>query len=487
MSNTISREKAIELLWRAGNLDWKLSSPQKIIKQGILEDTTKISVVMCARRLGKTYLMLTLAIEKCLQIPRATVKLVFPRQKMAKKHVVPELRKILEDCPKDLKGEFKVADLEWLFPNGSRIQFAGCDGGNIEGIRGGNSHLNIVDEAGFADDLSYAVRSVLGPTVKLTGGRTILVSTPSRSENHEFIQDWVLPYMAENRIKVFSIFDNPQFTDAIIQDALEDYPEGENDVSFRREYMCEIIRDVEKTILPSFTAQKEKLLVTAEYERPVYCDKYVSLDIGGTDLTALLFGFYDYESATLVIEREFVCDGTTNTAVLAENILRIEKELWTNPIDKSVEVPFKRVADNNNAILLTDLQRLHGLTFTKTKKDKKHAALNALDVAIQQDRLIIHPSCEHLLYHLKMAEWNNAQTQFKRLKDSPSKKIRGGHADCLDALLYLHRNVVKSHNPFPTGYGKKTGPNIFQSLHEDQSPKPAMAQVIAQMLKLKKK
>lgn len=486
MTKEINREKAVELLWRQGILDWKLSPPQKIIKKGIIEDSTKISVVMCARRLGKTFLMLTMAAEVCLQNPGAVVKYVFPKQKAAKRNIFPEIKKIFADCPKDIQPELKVADLEVRFKNGSVIQLAGCDNSNIENIRGGNSNLNIVDEAGFADDLTYAVRSVLGPTVKLTKGRTILVSTPSRSENHEFIQDWVLPYMAENRIKVFSIYDNPQFTDAIIQDALEDYPEGENDPGFRREYMCEIIRDTEKTILPSFTAQKEKLLVTADYERPVYCDKYVSLDIGGVDLTAILFGFYDYENATLVIEREFVCDGTTNTAVLAENILRIEKELWTNPIDKSVEVPYKRIADNNNAILLTDLQKLHGLTFTKTKKDKKHAALNALDVTIQQDRIIIHPSCEHLLYHMKMAEWNNAQTQFKRLKDSPSKKIRGGHADCLDALLYLHRNIVKSHNPFPSGYGKLSGPNIFTSLHKPTLDVSSVGQVFEQLFKKKK-
>jgi hypothetical protein len=481
----ISRDKAIEMLWEAGVLDYKLSEPQRIIKKGIIEDTTKISVVMCARRLGKTYLMLTMAIEKCLQTPGAVVKYAFPKQKAAKKNIVPNMKKILEDCPKHLMPEFKVAELCYRFPNGSEIQMAGTDNGNIENIRGGDSWLNIVDEAGFCDDLTYGVRSVLGPTVKLTKGRTILVSTPSRSENHEFIQDWVLPYMVEDRIKVFSIFDNPQFTDAIIKDALDDYPEGENDPGFRREYMCEIIRDAEKTILPSFTAQKESILVTADYQRPVYCDKYVSLDIGGSDLTALLFGFYDYEKATLVIEREFVCDGTTNTAILAENIRRIEAELWKNPIDNTVEQPYKRISDNNNAILLTDLQKLHGLVFSKTKKDKKHAALNALDVSIQQERLIIHPSCLHLIYHLKFAEWNNAQTSFKRLKDSPSGKIRGGHADCLDSLLYLHRSIVKSHNPFPQGYGRPSGSNIFTSLHEPVANLSSVAQTFEKLFKKK--
>lgn len=247
--------------------------------------------------------------------------------------------------------------------------------------------------------------------------------------------------------------------------------------------MCEIIRDAEKTILPSFTAQREKVIVTADYERPVYCDKYVSLDIGGSDLTALLFGFYDYQNATLVIEREFVCDGTTNTNILAENIRRIEAELWTNPIDMTVEVPYKRISDNNNAILLTDLQKLHGISFTKTKKDKKHAALNSLDVTIQQEKLIIHPSCVHLIHHAKFAEWNNSQTSFKRLKDSPTGKIRGGHADCLDSLLYLHRSVSKSHNPFPSGYGAMTGSNVFTTLHKPAPDKSTSTSIFEQLFK----
>ena len=186
-----------------------------------------------------------------------------------------------------------------------------------------------------------------------------------------------------------------------------------------------------------------------------------------------------------MIEREYVCDGTTNTEVLAENIRRIEKELWTNKVDNTVEQPYKRIADNNNAILLTDLQNLHGLTFTKTKKDKKHAALNALDVTIQQERLIIHPSCLHLIYHMKFAEWNNSQTSFKRLKDSPTGKIRGGHADCLDSLLYLHRNIVKSHNPYPQGYGRISGSNVFTSLHKPEANLSSVAKAFEQIFKKK--
>jgi hypothetical protein len=461
--STVSREQAIEALWDAGVLDWKLTEPQKIIKKGIVEDKSKISVVMCARRLGKSYLALTMAVEACLQNPDSIVKYVFPKQKSAKKNILPIMKTILEDCPKHLRPVFMAADLLYKFPNGSELQMAGSDNGNIENIRGGNSSLNIVDEAGFCDDLTYAVRSVLAPTTKLTQGRTILVSTPSRYEDHEFIQDWALKYQAEGRIRVFTIFDNPQFTEAIIKDALDDYPDGEKDPGFRREYMCEIVRSADTSILPSFSSEVEKVIVRSDYQRPVFYDSYVSMDIGGSDLTAVVFGYYDYLNATTVIEDELIFGKEVNTKAVAEAIRKKEGELWKNSIDESIIPPYLRIADNNNLIMLTDLQRDHGITFIPTRKDNREAAINALDVALSQHKVVIHPRCTHTLYHMKFARWNKTRTNFLKLKDSPSGQIKGGHADALAAIIYLHRNVIKSKNPYPIGYGQISGSQVFKS------------------------
>jgi hypothetical protein len=482
----ISVDKAKEALWEQGVLDWKLSEPQRIIKKGILEDFNKVSVVLCSRRLGKTYLLCTLAIETCLRKPFAVVKYAFPKQNMAKKNLFPVMRKILDDCPTHLKPQYISSEKVFRFPNGSEIQISGTDNGGFDNLRGGDADFCAVDEAGFCDDLTYGIRSVLGPTVKLTKGRIVMVSTPSRSESHEFIQDWVLKYMIEDRIRVYTIYDNPQFNAEAIKEAEEEYPDGVKDPMFRREYLCEIIRDAGKTILPSFNNENERIIVTDQFEMPVFCDKYVSMDIGGSDLTAVLFGFYDYLNATLVIQDEFICDGTTNTEILAENIRRIEAELWTNPIDRSVLQPYLRVSDNNNKILLTDLQKLHGLTFTTSKKDKREAAINALDVAIGQHKLIIHPKCKTLLYHLKFAEWNNARTDFKRLKDSPTGKIRGGHADGLPALLYMHRSVVKSHNPYPQNYGHVHDSNVFKSLLKPSSDTSNVGEIFKHLFKKNK-
>lgn len=475
------QKKARDKLWELGILDWKLSEPQKIIKKSILEDDNKISVVLCSRRLGKTYLLLSMAVEVCLKKEYAVVKYAFPKGNMAKKMLAPVMRKLIIDCPDHLKPEYMVAERCYRFKNGSEIQISGTDNDGWENLRGGDSDMNCIDEAGFCNDLSYGVRSVMSPTVKITKGRTVMVSTPSRSENHEFIQEWVYPYKAENRIKIYTIYDNPNFNQEAIKEAEEEYPRGVEDDGFRREYLCHIIRGTEKSILPSFTEIAEVEIVRDDFVVPTHCDKYVSLDPGGKDLTGILFGYYDYEQASLVILDEIAVDGNTNTSILADMIKEKEKTYWINPIDKSQLEPYKRVSDVNNAILLTDLQKLHGISFTKTKKDKKQAALNALDVAILQRGVIIHPRCVNLIYHMRHAEWNNTQTEFKRLKASPSGKLAASHCDLLDCLLYMHRSVVKSHNPFPSGYGLSMSYSSFQGVREDKPSHSALGDALSQL------
>jgi hypothetical protein len=168
-------------------------------------------------------------------------------------------------------------------------------------------------------------------------------------------------------------------------------------------------------------------------------------------------------------EDEIIADGTTNTEIIAQLIKDTEKKLWTNPIDMSLIPPYMRVIDTNNKILATDLLKLHNLLFTPVKKDKRQAAINSLDIAISKRQIIINPKCKHLIYHMKFAEWNNQQTDFKKLKDSPTGKIRGGHADALAAMIYMHRSVIKSKNPVPKGYGQPSGSGYFKSLHDKPS------------------
>jgi hypothetical protein len=491
MSKLISADKAKELLWEAGELSWKLRGCQNEIRESILNNTDKIQVVAAGRRTGKSFTLCLMALELCLKHPNTIVKYACPKQKMVSSIIRPIIRDILEDCPKHLKPEWKTAEKIYEFKNGSQIHIAGTDNENAESLRGARADFAILDESGFMNQLGYIVRSVISPILKTSklpgvGGKLVMASTPSKTSNHEFMEKFFFPMQIAGKLKVYTIHDNPNFTDDIREEIRREYPLLENDPEYLREYMCIPTDTGENSILPSFSGQIRNATITDKFEMSPYCHRYVGLDIGGKDLTVALFGYYDYLDATLVIQDEIVADGSVNTQILADLIKETEKKHWTNPIDKSVNEPYLRVSDTNNAILLTDLYKLHGILFSKAKKDKRDAALNALDVDIMNLRIKIHPRCKTLIYHMTYAEWNKNGTDFKQLKDSVVGEIRGGHADALAAMLYLHRSVQKKLNPFPPGYGISTNPNNFNSLHKKAPESGSIADLFSKIIKKKR-
>lgn len=462
------KKEAIKELWRSGVLSWKLRGVQKIMYDKFHQETSKRVLFLCSRRLGKTTTSLIIALEYCLQHSNIIVKYLNPHLKDAKTIIRPIMRQIMEDCPTDvIQSEidaWREADKQYVFGNGSCIQLGGCDQGNAESLRGGASHLAIIDEAGFSENLTYNLRSIIAPTLTTTRGKMLILSTPSKSPSHEFLVNYVFPLQAENRLVKFTIHDNPNFTKEDIDDIIKDYPEGVNDPDFRREYLCEVVMDMEKMVINNFTPQLEEELVK-EVPTPNYYDPYVSMDLGFVDLTFLLFGYYDFNEAKLVILDELIMDGPSILSnSLSTNVYTKEKELFVNPLVGDSLPVFKRISDNNNPIFLNELDKTHGLKFKATKKDDKDAQINAVKMMFSQKKIIIHPRCRHLLYHIKNATWNRARDGFNRLKDTPNKTIRGGHCDGLDALIYLVRNLDKNHNPYPFDYLQPKGENVFQSL-----------------------
>lgn len=465
-------KQAREKLWRKGNLEWKLSATQKKINDYFKNNKTDLLVLSCSRQTGKSWILVTYAIQMCLSGPNKYVKYVLPEQKQARSVIKIKMKELLIDCPEDLRPTYNSVDSKYIFPNGSEIQIAGSDGGNADRLRGTFAHLCLVDEAGFCSDLDYIVRSVLTPLTLRTDAKIILSSTVPPNPNHPFIE-YMNTAAEKDALMVKTIFDfrdddlnspNPMITDKMIERIVNKYPAGIESPEFQNEYMCRITYNSNEIVVPEFTQELQDDII-CEWQKPPFCMKYEAMDIGFQDLTVVLFGYYDFDHAKLIIEDELVMSGPSMTTdKLAQNIKNKEKDLWTNELTGELSKVYKRVSDNN-LILINDLARLHAIQFIPTQKDNKDMSINNLRMMLASRDIIISPKCKVLIHHLKNTTWNKQRTDFRRTSD-------GSHGDALMAITYLVRNIDRNMSPYPKGYNRSkqfAGQSYYNSFDDEPS------------------
>lgn len=444
----ISKQLAQEELWRRANLYFLLDKCQKELYNSFYNSTQRIQTWLLARRSGKTYCLCILALEQCLRTPNSIVKFVSPTKLQVRQNVRPLFKQILRTCPEDIKPEFRGSDYVYYFPNGSEIQLAGSDNQHAEKLRGSDSHLWFVDEAGTCDDLENVVKSILLPTTLITRGKGVLASTPPRDSEHDFLKFLEAAEANKTLIKK-TLFDNPRITPEDIQDSIREAG-GEHTDYFKREFLCEIIKDPKRQVIPEFTEQIEKDCVK-DWPRPPFFDCYEAMDLGGMDLTVVLFGYYDYRADKLIIEDELVMDfgvEGNNIEKLTKEIQTVETTLWTNKLTNEVKRPTNRVSDINYIVTQEIAKYSNGqIFFNATKKDDNDSALGNLKILIGARKIIINPKCTTLVRHLKNVKWASANNKTKF-----ARSAENGHYDAVDALKYLVRNVVFSKNPYPAHY-----------------------------------
>lgn len=446
MTNNVDKSTAKDQLWRRGNLIWKLDSSQKELYNLYYEGKYDIFTWLISRRFGKSHTLLILALEQCIRKPNSIVKYAAPTRLQVTTIIRPLIRKILADCPEDMRPR-PTKDHFYAFPNGSELQLAGTDSGNAEKLRGGDSDLAIVDEAGSCSNLDDLVGSILGPTTLTTDGKIILSGTPPQEEDHEFVL-YIEKAEFDGSLIRKTILDNPRLTKEQIDKAIAKAG-GINSPKTRREYFVELIKNPAKTVIPEYTKDLDKEIVK-EWVKPPFYDSYVGMDIGGVDLTGLVFGYFDFRFDKIIIEDELAYD-FQETENDVKNLVKLiqEKEavLWTSQTTGELKEPCLRVSDTD-PITLKEIrvQSNYTLNFIPTKKDDKHAAINHLRMLLKAHKVIIHPRCVNLRRHLTNVKWkNDSKNDFGRSADN-------GHYDLVDALLYFVRNINYKKNPYPAFY-----------------------------------
>jgi len=369
---------------------------------------------------------------------------------MATKIISQNMPQVLSDCPEEIKPRYYKHDRCYKFHNGAKLQIEGADEGNAERLRGTSTDLGIIDEAGFVKDLEYLIKDILLPQTLTTKGRLILSSSAPKSTGHDFV-DFIREaklndaYIEQTIYQVLDAVKNDpphlrSHLDAEQVEILKELSGGEDSSTWKREYLCMIISELESMVIPEFTHELQTHIVK-ENPRPSYYDAYTSMDPGVTDNTGVLFAYLDFNQGKLVIEDEYLANGSQVTSEgIATEVVRKETELWKD-INGNIRPVYLRVSDNE-PILLNDLAQLHGLTFVPVPKDDKAAAINNLRIKLQQHKIIIHPRCKNLIYQLEAATWAKNMRTFERT-------AKAKHYDLLDGMIYLVRMVAWHKNPYP--------------------------------------
>jgi hypothetical protein len=488
-------------LWARGDVRHVLDSNQETARAEIAASGASRYVLEWSRRTGKTWLLVALAIEECLRGRGRRVVYGAPTVKDLEEFIHPTFEAIQQTCPEHLRATYSADSGHWTFPNGSYVHLFGCDDKRKANRgRGPAAQLAIVDEAGFIPILGYVLRSIIRPQLLTTGGRLIIGSTPAEEPDHDFTsiceRAEALGHWSRK-----TLYDNPRLTperisEFIAEDARDEgmtVEEYQATAVFRREYMAERVTD--KTLAAmgdDWETMREASFV--EVPRPAFFDAYTTLDVGGADPHAVLFGYVDFERGWLVVEDEILMRDGQNTQEIADAIKQKERQLYgvheyagrmrgaeelgllapTRRIEwqGAPDQPYLRVCDND-LTMVADLHQLHGIAFVPVgAKDEKQWMVNHLRVLLRAGRVRIHPRCKHLDRHLRTTLWRNeVRSEFRR-KD-------GEHGDLLDCLIYFARRANFSRNPYPANHDLLPG---MHRVHAGRIPKDSRAEELANVM-----
>jgi hypothetical protein len=442
-------------LWRRNLIQYKFHSVQKELWELYNNSPEGSTLVwLLSRQTGKSFCLGLFAVLQAQAKPNSIIKLLTDTKLHAKTIFEPIFREIFEDCPEDLKPDYIASSYVYVFKNGSQIQLAGSDGGHCERLRGQKSDLILVDEGGFCDNLDYNINSILFPTTTHTGGRIVIASTPSPEPDHEFNQ-FVEQAEANGLLTKKTLYQNPLLTQEKIDNIISKFKGGVNNSQFRREYMCEMIKDENLSVLPEVDDDLLSKIVK-EHTPPPFYARYVSMDIGFKDLTVVLFGYYDFRENKIVIQDEIVKSGKEiHLPVFTQQLQDKEKELWNNPLTHELIKPDIRASDINPfviqeiSIYAKKNDPSHPIDFSIATKHDKLAHLNKLRVMLANQNIIINPKCTTLARHLKHCRWKDKSNKEEFARSTGDD----GHYDAVDALLYFSRAVNYNKNPYPSSYG----------------------------------
>ena len=462
-------EVAQQQLFHTGDLSW-LMYPHQEETFKMFSSPDDFAVSLCGRGFGKSFISACLAIETAIKIPNAYILIIAPTKDQAKEIYTP----IFESIEKynNAKSYHKLkSDFAYEFVNGSRIRLGGYELCN-ESFRGVTIKLLILDEIGSAtENIEYTFNSVLLPAVRRINnkdGRIRVISTPSPVPAHYFHTTMIPLAQRKNMFIQSDVFEYMEHLTNKPEQWVDDTIALIGKTAFQREYLCQIVKDENRMIVPEFN---KEIHVADNISVPQYGYFYIAGDMGGVEdyFCAHLCVYDFYINKLLILDEVFFKSGTSSQLIVDR--LKISELLI--PKDKQRAEVIQRWIDSPGQLQI-DWRKQFQYNIMLPLKDDKIAALNNLRLLFSQNRILIDSKCVNTIMTLENGIWNPRHTDWTRTIDF-------GHCDCIAALQYGCRHQDKR-NPEPPysgnledafREGKFKNERVLNSVRQRESMKKA--------------
>jgi Terminase-like family. len=436
-----------------GDLSWLLWDQQVPIYKAVhsIPDQIDEFVVLCARQFGKSHLGVILAIESATRHRDRCILIMGPDTKQTKDIVNPRMRRIQAYLPPGMLVPSK-SENKWILYHDrdkkqldfSEIVIGGMNE-NSSSQRGKTVQDIFIEEVEDInpDDYTESLRSDLGPALAHSqAGKMVFLTTPPKVPDHPFNTDTLVKARLNDSLAVFTIDDNTALSPTQYEACVRRCGGKETD-DFKREFLCQIIRDKSLVVVPAFNDEKHVLQLTI----PPQTTWNIMVDWGGVqDYTVGLLYTYDYLRNKLLFKEEFVFFENTPTNVIWPEIRR-----WM----EDYHIPWTRVYADAPGQVLVDLASLLSKAKERGKmplvegepsiglprKDDWESAINNVNVKFGIDFIEIDEGMKFTRETLRSGTFNKKRTDFERTKAL-------GHCDALATLMYAIRHFDKE-NPYP--------------------------------------
>lgn len=423
----LAQQEARYALWEAGILRWSLWEQQLPIYDSIRALPPEIDepVILCARQFGKSHLGCILAIEDCLRYDDRCILIIGPTLKQTREIVAPRIRRIMQSAPPGLIRPSK-SEGKWYIGT-SELVIGGMDV-NSSAQRGKTVQNVYIEEIveSKPDDYLEALRSDIGPAMTHSdAGKMVFLTTLPKIPDHPFITETMAKAALNGALYIYTIHDNRALSKAQFEACVR-RAGGESTDDWKREYLCQIVRDRNLVIIPDFDDKQDVLA----FRVPETINLEVFTDWGGVrDLTVSLLMGYDFLTARDLVIDELWHPHNTPT----EHIVKTFRAKWG-------EHDIKRHVVDAPGQLAVDLQSTHGMSISPPQKDDWEASINNLANRFTQRKVKIHPRCKLLIQTCRSGVFNKNRTDFDR-------SVTLGHMDAVAALMYGVRCLDRT-SPF---------------------------------------